>query len=165
LARRPPELIALGRIAGSYGVRGWVKVAPQAGVQESLAGTKEWWLDAQPRRVEEARVHSATVIAKLEGIETREQALALKGRQVSVPREELPLAGEGHYYLGDLLGLEVVNAQGVALGAVRQWLTNGPQDVMEVAGERTRLLPWVPTVVKRVDLEAKRIEVEWEADW
>jgi ribosomal 30S subunit maturation factor RimM len=48
---------------------------------------------------------------------------------------------------------------------VRQWLTNGPQDVMEVAGERTRLLPWVPTVVKQVDLEAKRIEVEWEADW
>lgn len=157
----------MGRVAGSYGVRGWVKVAPQAGVQDSLAGAGEWWLDAEPgpRRVEEARAHSGTVIAKLAGIETREQALALKGRQISLPRDALPQAGEGHYYLIDLLGLEVVNAQGVAFGRVRQWLTNGPQDVMEVAGERTRLLPWVPTVVKRVDLEAKRIEVEWEADW
>jgi 16S rRNA processing protein RimM len=157
----------MGRVAGSYGVRGWVKVAPQVGVKDSLAGAREWWLDAEPepRRVEEARVHSATVIAKLEGIDTPEQAKALKGRQVSLPRDALPQAGEGHYYLIDLLGLEVVNAQGVAFGVVRQWLTNGPQDVMEVAGERTRLLPWVPTVVKQVDLEAKRIEVEWEADW
>jgi 16S rRNA processing protein RimM len=165
LARRPPELIGLGRIAGSYGVRGWVKVAPQAGVQDSLAAANEWWLDAEPRRVEAARVHSATVVAKLEGVETREQALALKGREVSVAREALPDAGEGHYYLVDLLGLEVVNVQGAKLGIVRQWLTNGPQDVMELAGDRTRLVPWVPTVVKSVDLEAKRIEVEWEADW
>jgi 16S rRNA processing protein RimM len=155
----------MGRVAGSYGVRGWVKVAPQAGVQASLAGAGEWWIDAAPVRVEQARVHSATVIAKLEGIESREQALALKGRQVSLPRDALPQAGEGHYYLADLLGLEVVNAQGVVFGVVRQWLTNGPQDVMEVAGERTRLLPWVPAVVKSVDLGAKRIEVEWEADW
>ncbi|MGH8709205.1 MAG: ribosome maturation factor RimM [Burkholderiales bacterium] len=155
----------MGRVAGSYGVRGWVKVAPQAGVQESLAQAGEWWIDAAPVRVEQARAHSATVIAKLAGIETREQARALKGREVALARAALPPAGEGHYYLADLLGLEVVNAQGVAFGVVRQWLTNGPQDVMEVAGERTRLLPWVPAVVKRVDLEAKLIEVQWEADW
>jgi 16S rRNA processing protein RimM len=155
----------MGRIAGSYGVRGWVKVAPQAGVQESLAAATQWWLDAEPRRVEQARVHSATVIAKLEGIESREQALALKGRQVSVPRAALPEAGEGHYYLADLVGLEVVNTRGVALGVVRQWFTNGPQDLMEVAGDRSRLVPWVAAVVKAVDLEAGRIEVEWEADW
>jgi 16S rRNA processing protein RimM len=128
-------------------------------------GATRWWLGAGPHEVLEARVHSATVIAKLAGIDTREQALALKGQEVSVPRAALPEAGEGHYYLADLLGLEVVNAKGEKLGVVRQWLTNGPQDVMEVTGDRVRLLPWVPAVVKRVDLEAKRIEVEWEADW
>jgi len=155
----------LGRVAGSYGVRGWVKVAPRAGVQESLAVTKAWWLDGERRCVEQARLHSATVIAKLEGVDTREQAQALKGRLVSVPRDALPQAGEGHYYLADLVGLEVVNAQGAKLGVVRQWLTNGPQDVMEVAGDRVRLVPWVAAIVKAVDLEAGRIEVDWEADW
>ena len=155
----------MGRVAGSYGVRGWVKVAPQAGVQESLAAAAQWWLDAEPRRVEQARVHSATVIAKLAGIETREQALALKGRQVSVPRAALPEASAGHYYLADLVGLEVVNTRGVALGVVRRWFTNGPQDLMAVAGDRVRLVPWVAAVVKAVNLEAGRIEVEWEADW
>jgi 16S rRNA processing protein RimM len=165
LARRPPELIELGRVAGSYGLRGWVKVAPQRGVADALVAAKVWWLGEEQRRVEQAKVHSATVIAKLAGIETREQALALKGTKVEVARSALPDVQDGHYYLADLVGLEVVNEQGVALGVVRQWISNGPQDVMELAGERVRLVPWVPTVVKQVDLKAKRIEVAWEADW
>ena len=106
-----------------------------------------------------------TVVAKLAGIETREQALSLKGSRIAVARTALPDADDGRYYLADLVGLEGVNEQGLVFGVVRQWFTNGPQDVMEVAGERVRLIPWVPTVVKQVDLGAKRIEVEWGADW
>ncbi len=165
MARRPPELIELGRIAGSYGVRGWVKAAPQKGVAEALVAAKEWWLGEELHRVDEAKVHSATVVAKLAGIETREQALGLKGRKIEVARAALPDADDGRYYLADLVGLDVVNQRGEKLGVVRQWLTNGPQDVMELAGDRVRLIPWVPAVVKQVDLAAKRIEVEWEADW
>ena len=53
-----------------------------------------------------------------------------------------------------------------ALAVVRRWFSNGPQDVMELnGGDRVRLLPWVPSVVKKVDLEAKRVEVDWRADW
>jgi 16S rRNA processing protein RimM len=155
----------MGRVAGAYGVRGWVKALPQAGVQESLAQASEWWLGGERCRVVQAKRHSATVIAKLEGIDTPEQARSLKGREISVERAALPEAGEGHYYLADLLGLEVVNAEGRKLGVVRQWLTNGPQDVMEVAGDAVRLVPWVPAVVKAVDLEAGLIEVDWGADW
>ena len=152
-------------MAGSYGVRGWVKVAPQRGVAEALVAAGEWWLGADLRQVEQAKVHSAKVVAKLAGVETREQALALKGLKIAVARAALPDTDDGRYYLADLVGLEVVNGQGLKLGAVRHWFTNGPQDVMQVAGDRVRLIPWVPTVVKKVDLEAKRIEVEWEADW
>lgn len=155
----------MGRVAGAYGVRGWIKVVPQAGVEEGLAAAGEWWLGEEKRRVERARRHSATVIAKLEGVETPEQARSLKGREVSVARAALPAPGEGHYYLVDLLGLDVVNARGEKLGVLERWLSNGPQDVMEVKGEAVRLLPWVAAVVKKVDLEAERIEVEWEADW
>jgi 16S rRNA processing protein RimM len=155
----------MGRVAGSYGVRGWVKAVPQAGVQDSLARAAEWWLGDERRRVVQAKRHSATVVAKLEGVDTPEQAQALKGREISVGRAALPEAGAGHYYLADLLGLDVVNAKGEKFGIVRQWLTNGPQDVMVVQGEGERLIPWVPTAVKRVDLEAGVIEVDWEADW
>jgi 16S rRNA processing protein RimM len=146
-------------------VRGWIKVVPGGGVLDALAGVGKWWLGEQAYFVSEARVHSATVIAKLDGIETREQALALKGATVSVEREALPEAEAGRYYLADLVGLEVVNEQGERLGTVRQWTTNGAQDVMELVGERTRLIPWVSAIVKDVDLAARRIVVEWGADW
>jgi 16S rRNA processing protein RimM len=155
----------MGRVAASYGVRGWVKVAPDSGSENGLAGAQEWWIGARAYAVSGARVHGATVIGKLAGIESREQALALKGQPVAVPREALPEPEEGKYYLADLLGLEVLNEQGVPLGVVTRTYSNGAQDVVEVAGNRTRLIPWVAAVVKEVDLHKRQIRVEWEADW
>jgi len=155
----------MGRVAASYGVRGWVKVAPDSGSAEGLAGAKEWWIGARPYAVSGARLHGATVIAKLAGIESREQVLTLKGQPVAVPREALPEPEEGKYYLADLLGLEVLNEQGAALGIVTRTYSNGAQDVIEVAGDRTRLIPWVAAVVKNVDLRSRQIRVEWGADW
>jgi 16S rRNA processing protein RimM len=156
----------MGRVAGSYGIRGWVKVAPGIGAAQALAQAKEWWIGADAYRVDEAKVHGATVVAKLAGLEIREQALALKGSPVSLLRDALPDPEEGHYYLADLVGLEVVNTQGEALGTVKKLFTNGAQDVMEVVADgKTRLLPWVSAVVKAVDLSKRRIEVEWGADW
>jgi 16S rRNA processing protein RimM len=155
----------MGRVAGSYGVRGWLKVVPGGGVAAALAAANEWWIGERAYRVAEAKVHSATVVAKLAGIESREQALKLKGARVSIARDALPEPGTGHYYLADLIGLEVRNEQDVRLGTVKQWLSNGAQDVMEVAGERTRLIPWVSAVVKEVDLAGGRVVVDWGADW
>ena len=142
-----------------------MKVVPGGGVLETLAGTKEWWIADRAYQVAEAKVHSATVVAKLDGIESREQALALKGLEVLVRREALPEAEEGHYYLADLIGLEVRSVDGERLGAVKRFFTNGAQDVMEVTGERTHLVPWVSAIVKQVDLEARSIVVEWSAQW
>ena len=159
----------MGRVAGSYGIRGWMKVVPGGGVLETLAATKEWWIGDRAYRVAEAKVHSATVVAKLDGIESRGQALALKGSEVLVRREALPAAEEGHYYLADLLGLEVRSTGGEPLGVVKRFFTNSAQDVMEVAAHgpsgRTRLIPWVSAIVKQVDLEGRSIVVEWSADW
>ena len=155
----------MGRVAGSYGVRGWVKVAPGGGAGEGLAGVREWWIGGERFGVAQARVHGATVVAKLEGVESREQAIRLRGLGVSVARGALPDPGEGHYYLADLMGLEVVNRQGERLGVVKKLFTNGAQDVMEVSGARTRLIPWVAVFVNDVDFLKKKIYVEWEADW
>ena len=144
-------------------MRGWIKVG---GEREALAKLQAWWLDGAQRRVEQTKMHAAWLLAKLGGIETREQAEALKGKAVLAPRAALPETAEGIYYWADLVGLEVVNAQGVVLGVVKGMISSGAQDVMELAGANgTRLLPWVGAVVKQVDLDAGRIEVEWGADW
>ena len=156
----------MGRVAGAYGVRGWLKLAPERGVGETLAQAQEWWLGERAYRVLEAKIHGATVVGRAAGIDTREQALALKGSTVAVRREALPELEPGHYYLADLVGLTVVNENGELLGVVKRLFTNGAQDVMEVvAGAVTRLLPWVPTVVKKVDLAERTVHVEWGADW
>jgi 16S rRNA processing protein RimM len=152
----------MGRVAGSYGVRGWIRVEdPQRG----LATCRNWWIGGADYPVVETKGHSGTLLAKLAGVGSPEAARKLKGSKVFVQRESLPEPAAGHYYLADLVGLEVVNEQGVALGVVKQWVFNGAQDVMEVAGDRTRLIPWIASVVREVDLENKQIHIEWGADW
>jgi 16S rRNA processing protein RimM len=164
-SRKPPEaLIEFGRVAGAYGVRGWLKVLVDE--PEVLAAEQVWQLAGTEYTVQESKLHSGTLLAKLQGIDNPEQAQALRGKAVSIPRPE---AGAGRYYWSDLVGLEVVNAQGVLLGTVKQMTSNGAHDVMEVAGTkedaRTRFLPFVPVYVLKVDVQAKRIEVDWQADW
>jgi 16S rRNA processing protein RimM len=163
-AQQPEGLLEMGHVAGSYGVRGWVKVVPGGGAAAALAEAREWWIGGKLFKVV-AKLHGATVVAALSGIATREEALALKGSEVSIRREKLADPGEGHYYHADLMGLEVVNERGEVLGTVKRLFSNGAQDVMALSGERERLLPWVSAVVKKVDLAARRIEVEWGADW
>jgi 16S rRNA processing protein RimM len=152
----------MGRVAGSYGVRGWIRVERPV---QALADCGRWWIGGSEYAVEETKEHSGALLAKLAGIGSREAALELKGSEVAVQRESLPEPEQGKYYLTDLVGLEVVNEQGQALGIVKRMFSNGAQDVMEVAGDRTRLLPWVAAVVKDVDLPNRRVKVEWEADW
>lgn len=152
----------MGRVAGPYGVRGWIRVADPV---DGLAACATWWIGGKAWRVEQTRRHSGALLARLEGLASREAARTLKGKTVSVERAELPEPEEGIYYHADLLGADVVNADGVLLGTVKTIASNGAHEVMEVAGVRVRLLPWVPAVVRRVDLERRRIEVDWGADW
>lgn len=137
-----------------------------AGEHEPLSACRSWWIDGKAFAVEAHRAHSGKLLAKLGGIESREAALALKGREVAIPRAQLPAPEDGRYYWADLIGLEVVNAEGVELGVVQRLFSNGAHDVMELRGDgRTRLLPYVAAVVKQVDPDARRIEVDWGTDW
>lgn len=133
--------------------------------QAALPRCAAWRIGGIEFSVEQVKQHSGTLLAKLRGVESPEAVRELKGSTVYVRREAMPAPEAGHYYLADLVGLEVVNEQGVLLGKVKRWMFNGAQDVMEVAGAVTRLLPWVPAVVKKVDLAERTIHVEWGADW
>ena len=104
--------MVLGRVVGAWGVRGWVKVAPLGDGPEGLLAQPAWWLGApggegRRRTVLEARAHSGTVVASLDGCATPEAAAELKGCEVAVPRSALPKARRGEVYLADLVGLDV----------------------------------------------------------
>ena len=156
----------MGRVAGAYGVRGWVRVAvddPQA-----LNAQAQCWVGGVERTVEQAKPHAGVLLVKLEGIDDRVQAQALNGATVELRRSRLPALEPGQFYWADLIGLEVVNESGVVLGRVKALFSNGAHDVMELEardGGPGRMLPWVPAVVTAVDLERGRIEVQWDEDW
>ena len=167
----------LGRVAAAYGVRGWIKVKPFTESPAALLDYATWWLTAKGSRtshpVVEARLHGASVVAKVEGVETREQAMALAGAEVSVPRAALPDAGDGEVYLSDLVDCEVVDRYGRHLGRVADVQDNPAHPILRVAGGdggagvgrgADRLIPFVPAYVLGVDLEANRIEVDWDVD-
>jgi 16S rRNA processing protein RimM len=159
----------MGRLGAPFGIKGWIKVQPYTETPDSLfdydiwqVGRDENWQDFE---VEEAAIHGDGLIVKLAGIDDRDQAFALRGREIAVNREELPEAAEDEYYWNDLIGLTVVDRAGVELGQVAGLMETGSQDVLVVKGDRERLIPFVDAYVTRVDMPGKRIDVDWELDW
>jgi len=162
-------IVVMGRVAGAFGIKGWIKVQPFTQSTDGLLQYSTWWLQRvgswDENRVEDAAVHRNTVIAKLTGIESREAAAALRGCEIGVPRDELPANNEGEYYWSDLVGLVVANREGEPLGRVVQLLETGSQQVLVVQGERERLIPFVEPVVVSVDLAGGSLVVDWGKDF
>lgn len=160
----------MGRVVAPYAVRGWVKLQTFTEYLDSLLDYPVWRIgkdgDWRDYRVLDGKVHGQYLMASLEGVDDRNAAEALMGLDVAVLREEMPEADEDEYYWDDLIGLDVVNLAGEALGRVEGLLETGANDVLQVRdGETERLLPFVDAVVKEVDLEAGRLVVDWGLDY
>jgi len=159
----------MGRIAAPFGVKGWVKVQPDTAAPQSLLAYKTWWVGSasgwREIVVAEAKVQGRTLVARLEGSEDRDAAAALRGKTVAVPREALPRADDGEYYWIDLIGLAVVNGEALDFGRVTGILQTGANDVLVVAGERERLIPFIADAIAAVDLQNGLMRVNWDADF
>ena len=169
-------MVVMGRIAGPFGVQGWVKVFPYTEDVESLLDYPVWWLQKDEGagewrevKVAECRLHGKLLAAALEQCTDRTAAVGLKGMQVAIPRSQLPKlskSGKDGYYWADLIGLEVVNLQGEELGKVTGLLETGANDVLQVqTEEKRRLIPFVGAVIVKVELQACRITVDWGVDY
>jgi 16S rRNA processing protein RimM len=178
----PDDAVEVGAIVDAYGLKGWVKVAAHADAGhggDALLSAKRWWLlkgrERKSVHARQARVHSDSIVAQLDGAADRDQALALRGHSVYVRRSDFPALEADEFYWVDLLGLDVVNEAGVELGKVADMIDNGAQSVLRIEYPATskdgkavtgeRLIPFVGVYVKTVDQAAKRIIVDWEADY
>lgn len=180
-AELPADAIEVGRIADAWGIKGWFKVLPHSASPEALFSSKRWYLQPSERgaktfsgtvllRVREAKEHSGTVVASAHEVDDRAGAEALKGARIFVARSSFPTAGTDEYYWVDLIGLDVVNREGDNLGTVRELLSTGPQTVLvieyfEQGKVLERMIPFVSAYVDAVDLAARRITVDWQADY
>lgn len=164
----------MGRIVAPYGVFGWLKVVPDTEAFDGLFDYDSWWVgkgeDWREYQVETAKVHNDVLVVKLVGIDDRDAAFACKGKQVAVPREQLPEPEDNEYYWSDLIGLNVKNQQGVDFGSIIDVFETGANDVLVVKKADTpkneeKLLPFIAAVVLEVDLEAKTMLVDWDEDF
>jgi len=197
-AALPADAIEVGRIADAWGIKGWFKVLPHSASPEALFSSKLWfllppdrpmkplrpvtavskieqpdWTEPLLLNIKEVKDHSATVVACAQSIDDRNGAEALRGARIFVPRSSFPTAADGEYYWVDLIGLPVINREGIALGLVRDLMSTGPQTVLvlEAAADAEggkpveRMIPFVAAFVDRVDLQGKRITVDWQPDY
>lgn len=164
------ERIVLGRILSPFGLQGWVKVHSESRPIETIGRYRVWqlklksgWVDV---RVKSFKAQGKGLIAKLEGVNDCNQAEALAGAEIAVAASQLPALPQGEYYWRDLIGMQVVTVEGVALGVVDHLMETGANDVLVLHGERERLVPFlVDQVVLKVDLVERRLTVDWDPDF
>ncbi len=177
-AELPADAIEVARIADAWGIKGWFKVLPHSAQPEALFSSKRWFLQppgaaagrAFRLAIREAKEHSDCVVATSDEVPDRNAAEALRGARVFVPRSSFPTAGDDEYYWVDLIGLAVVNREGVALGQVRELLATGPQTTLVLDAEEAgkpveRMVPFVSAFIDKVDLAGRLITVDWQPDY
>lgn len=171
----PHRHVVLGHVHGLFGIKGWIKVYSYTRPVEAILDYDRWWIGDEGARhdyqVIEARVQGKTLVARLadsngEPLPDRNAALELLDLAIAVDRADMPEPEPGEYYWFDLIGLEVCNTRGAALGRVTAMMETGANDVLVVNGDRERLIPMVvDEFVTEVDLDGGRLVVDWDPDF
>ena len=172
------DAVLVGVIQGAWGVRGEVKVAPQSTAAAAILHARAWQLrrpatGPSPATASDclakARRHGSAVIARLDGVADRSAAEALAGSEVWISRAAFPKADDDEYYWVDLIGCQVANRQGCELGEVAGLIDTGVHSVLRVVSTddpaAERLIPFVAAYVDEVNLEARRVVVDWGLDY
>lgn len=179
----PEDAVEVGRIVDAFGVEGWIKVQPWSDDPQALFSSRRWFLRPaetaagapEPHkpvpppllRITRARERDGLVFAAAQEVADRDAALALRGARVFVARSSFPTPEADEFYWVDLIGLAVVNREGVALGRVAGLIETGAHSVLRVASADAaeRLIPFVGAYVDDVDFAARRIRVDWQPDY
>ena len=154
------RFLEAGQIVNTHGIRGEVKIVPWCDSPEFLCGFDTLYIDEAPIRLRAARPHKGNVLAALEGVDTVEGAMALKGKTVHIDRADVTLP-EGRHFLADLIGLRAVDADsGAELGVLTEVLTPPAHQVYLVKGPQgERLIPAVEEFIVETNVDGGYLRV------
>lgn len=157
----PAKYIEAGKIVGTHGVRGEMRVDPWCDSAQFLCRFKKLYLDASGERmlsVTSARPHGNICLIKAEGVDSIEQAETMRGRSLYIDRSDCRLE-KGRYFISDIIGCEVAAySDGEILGTVCDVSNTGANDIWHIKRDgKVFLVPNNPEFVKSVDIENKKI--------
>ena len=151
---------------GAHGVRGAIRLRFYAPDERDIAPGSPLRLrlangESRSVTLNWIRPHKQGYLASVQGVDDRNGAEGLKGAEVIVERDELPELEDGTYYWADLMGIEVVTADGRRLGRIASIFATGSNDVYVVRGSETEtLVPALASVVRAVDLKRGIMRVD-----
>ena len=150
------ELLELGKLVAIHALKGEIRLQPWCDTPDFAAGFKKVYLDGRPVKVRSARPHKNIVIMHLWGIDTAEAAQTLVNKVLYISRDQVSLP-EGSYFIADLIGLKVVDAddENRVYGTLTEVSQTGANDVYHIrfADGKTRYIPAIPQVVIQTDLQ------------
>ncbi len=152
------EFLDCGQIVNTHGIHGEVRIVPWADSPDFLRQFSTLYVDGRALSMTVSRVHKGSVIARLQGVDTVEGAMALKGKTVQLCRADAKLP-EGAFFLADIIGLDVVDENGNKLGTLKEVLSPSVQQIYVVEGRREIMIPAVPEFILETNIEAGYIRV------
>lgn len=168
------DKLIVGKIGSPHGVQGWVKINSFTQEKNNIFDYSPWLLSSGAGNeklieVDQWRVHSSSLVAKLKGIDDRNSADLIKNANISIQTSQLPELEDG-YYWKDLLGMQVKTESGYDMGLVKDMFETGANDVMLVKanvndafGQKERLIPFLfDNVVIEVNRQSNTILVDWD---
>ena len=154
--------VAVGRVNAAWGLRGHVKVTPFTSNPDRIRTGAVLLVRGEPRAVLDVRRPRGYPCVVFEGCEDAAAAAALRGAMIEIEDADLPALPDGEFYVHDLVGLAVVDADGEPLGELAEVIRTGANDVYLVRreGARDALVPAIRDIVLGVDLEAGTMRIE-----
>lgn len=157
------QYLEIGKIVGTHGIRGMVRVQPWSDSGEFLTNFKRFFLSPDGESELKAlkiQPHGGVVLIAFKGVDTVEQAESLRGKTLYISRRDITLP-EGRYFIDDLLGCEVFDADsGEKYGEISEVSKTGANDVWHIkSGDKEYLLPAIDEVIVKVDPENERLEI------
>jgi 16S rRNA processing protein RimM len=161
---RQPRRILLGRIAGAHGIRGDVLIKTFTAAPENIGAYGPLSDESGTRmfRLESARATPKGVVARLQGVDDRNGAEALRGVALYIERDRLPEAADDEFYHADLVGLAAVSPDGKPAGEIIAVHNFGAGDLLEIrlaGSSKTEFVPFTDEVVPEIDIAARRVVV------
>ena len=160
----------MGRLLAPNGVKGWVNARSFAASSDSfsqytnlLVRIDSVW---KTMELENVRAREKNLILKFVNCRDRDQAALLGGADFGIERDQLPELTDGEFYWHTLVGFDVTNLAGEALGVIDHLFESGAQPVIVVRAEdENRLVPWVDHVIKEIDSTNRILTVDWGLDY